>query len=184
VVNVGIFAIDPGIHTGLAWGIINPHARLAADAMRERIKSNSITIVGEPLGQAREIWRIWEAFFKECVVVGCMDPEYVNLVSEDFVLRPGPHAGGKDGTAPERIIFAFDGYRNGRYDTYRKNRYLAPIYWQQPSAASRYNSQKMLKPVGAWVVGREHERSAMAHMYLRTATIMSGSLYTRPRRRA
>lgn len=171
---VGIFTIDPGGSTGLAWSILNPRSRLAADAMRDRIKSGSATVTGTPVEQARAIWGFWSVFFNECVVVGRMEPQSVFLVAEDFVLRAGAVAGGKDGTAPERILYAFEGYRQGRYDTYRKRKYIAPLLLQQAGAAHRFKNQRMLKPVNAWIRGREHERSAFSHMYLAISTIMDG----------
>lgn len=168
---IGIFAIDPGGHTGVVWGIVDERAPSAAEAARNRLQGGSATIIGEPMEQARAIWELWERFKRVCVVKGCMDPDKVELVSEDFVLRGGQHAGGKDGTAPERIIWAFEGYRWGRYDTYRKIKHIAPIIWQLPGA--RQQKRAILENAGLWFRGREHERSAGGHFLLRVMTVMS-----------
>lgn len=170
---IGIFAVDPGVHTGIAWAIVDERSKTAAEAVANRINDGSYTLVGDPVYQARSLFKAWEEFKIRCVIGGRMEPDHVELIMEDFVLRGGQHAGGKDGTAPERIAWAFEGYRHGRFDTFRKTKHLTEVIWQQPSAASTYKTRKRLENASAWIVGKEHERSAFSHMILRVVTIMS-----------
>jgi hypothetical protein len=179
-VRVGILTMDPGVSTGVAWAVINTSARLAADAMRDRKQDGSTTIVGTPIEQAKLLWNYWEGFKGECVRASIP----AHLVSEEFVLSPMSSASGRDATMPERVMWAFEGYRTGRHDTHRRQRHFAPLVLQRSGAASRYNSQDMLKPVGAWVKGREHERSALAHMYLYATVLVTQATANRALRRA
>ena len=181
--NIGIFSMDPGGSTGLAWAVVAPDLRLAADAMKNRMKAGSTTITGEPMEQAKPIWKLWEEFKRECVVKGLLPPENVHIVSEEFVLSPMGAASGRNATMPERVMWAFEGYRTGRHDTYRKTKHFSPLVLQRSGAANRYNSQKMLKPVDAWIRGREHERSALAHMYLYTTVLVTQATANRALRR-
>jgi hypothetical protein len=164
--EVGILSIDPGVSTGIAWAIVDTDAKLAADVMRERELHGSATITGTPMEQALLLWNYWVGFKEDTD----LPTERVHLVSEEFVLSPMSSASGRDATMPERVMWAFEGYRRGKT---RRGVYVQPLVLQRSGAASRYNSQDMLKPVGAWVKGREHERSALAHMYLYTSVLIT-----------
>lgn len=178
--NIGVMCIDPGRSTGLAWAVIDPTSRLASDAIKNRLNSGSTTITGTPMEQARLLFNYWYGFKGDCVFTGLLPAENVHLVAEDFALTPMATPG-KDTTAPERVIWAFEGYRSGRHDTYRKTKHFSEIHWQMPAAAHRYKTQAMLKPVDAWIRGREHERSAFSHMYLYAATLLDARPYIRAR---
>jgi hypothetical protein len=169
--NIGVFAIDPGQSTGIAWGVIDPTQRLAADCMRLILHKGSATITGDPMQQARLIWSYWLGFKTQCVTVSLLSADHVHLVMEDFRLVPNATPG-KDTTAPERVAWAFEGYRSGRNDTYRRHKHFSEVQWQEPAAAARYKTQEMLKPVDCWVRGRQHERSAFSHMYLYAAKLL------------
>lgn len=175
---IGLFCVDPGEHSGIGWGIVDERSKTAAEAVANRIEDGHAMIVGDPLDQAKAIFRLWQDFKTRCVVNGCMDPNLVELIFEDFVLRGGQHAAGRSGTAPERIIWAFEGYRNGVHDTFRKARHLTPIIFQQPGQASTFKTRPRLEAAGAWIKGKDadHERTAMAHMILRVSTIMSRNI--------
>lgn len=169
----GLFCVDPGAHTGLAWSIIDETKKTASEAMRARLYSGSDTIEGKEPYQIRTLYDRWITFKRYCVTRALLDPEQVEIIFEDFVLRGGQHAGGKDGTIPERISWGFEGYRMSRFDTWRKgSRSYTPIIWQQPSAASTYKTRSRLTNCDAWIKGREHERSAMSHMILRVNTLL------------
>jgi hypothetical protein len=169
----GLFCVDPGGHTGVAWAIVDERSTLYADAMKERLHGGSTTIEGAERDQIRALYQKWIWFKRLCVQRCCMEPDWIELVFEDFVLRGGQHAGGRDGTAPERIAWGFEGYRMARADSWRKGpKHYAPIVWQSPSAASRFKKRSILENCGAWVIGREHERSAHSHMILRVNKLL------------
>jgi hypothetical protein len=167
---IGIFAVDPGGHTGVAWSIIDEGASTSVDAMRARVNRGSKTLEGPEAGQIEDLFWLWRDFVQEAQKQ--VQQNEINLVLEDFVLRPGQHAGGKDGTSPERIAWGFEGYRMGQHDALYPTDYYHPIRWQMPSAASRWRTREKLTKAEAWVVGKEHERSAYSHMILRLNTVM------------
>lgn len=171
---IGIFTCDPGGSSGLAWAVVDETKDTAVEAVAARLHGGSATVTGEPLEQAREIWTQWSIFKDNCVAVWLLKPEQVELVLEDFILYGGSHAGGRDGTAPERMAYAFLGYRQGRFDTYRKERHLTPVTWQMSGAAARYKKRTLLLKANAWTPGKagDHVNSAHAHMLLRVNKIM------------
>ena len=172
----GIFAIDPGEQTGVAWGIVDDsRTALAIESMGKRIYSGSETVKGSESEQIRELFHLWTTFKRRCVFTHLLEPDQVDLVIEDFVLYPGERPGKKT-TAPERIAWGFEGYRMASYDDWRrKGKHYSPINWQLASSASRFfKDRKLMELANAWIVGREHERSALAHMILRLNVVLDG----------
>lgn len=162
----GLFVVDPGGHTGVAWAVVDLSLENTIEAMKARRHSGSATLVGPEAIQIRELYGLWMQFKRKCVTELLLEPEWVELVFEDFVLRGGQHAGGRAGTMPERIAWGFEGYRMGRADAYGPRlKHYQPIAWQQPNK----KFMAKLKPANAWVrgTGMEHERSAMNHMMIR-----------------
>jgi hypothetical protein len=162
--------MDPGGHTGLAWGIFDPTASFT-DAIAGAADKGSTTIVGEEHDQIRQIAYFWMRFYRGCVQERCMPPENVEFVSEDFVQRPGG-SGGKEGQSPIRILWGVEGYRMGRADEFRGRQrsqfkvHAPPMILQHPTLGSGVTS-KRLRDYGCWVVGKEHERSAWKHIIVR-----------------
>ena len=108
--NIGVFSCDPGGHTGLAWAILDPLAQIE-ESLRGKLNAGSITVNGDERTQIREIVSLWHSFFNVCVRSACLPTENVYFVCEDFVLRPGQTAGGKDATSPVALIWGVEGYR-------------------------------------------------------------------------
>lgn len=165
----GIFALDPGGKSGLAWGIFNDKADTVADAMRNGLYKGSATVIGGEAKQIKEIFDFWQQFKEGCVRRHLLEPEQVDLVIEDFILLPGQHAGGKEGISPARIGWGFEGYRLGRGYGYRRHKHITQAVWQ-PATAMRY--EKKLKDWDCWVVGKEHERSAFCHIGARLMKVL------------
>lgn len=163
----GIFAIDPGGSTGLAWAIVDETSPTVADAMRKRIDRGSATVTGPEIEQAREILQHWLSFKRQCVQYRLLEPDWLDLVCEDFILTPGRHKPGKEGISPVRVQWAFEGYRRSRADAWRRPYHYNEMILQPPSAAMRFNHRKLLDSWDAWVVGRPHERQAQCHVGLR-----------------
>lgn len=164
-----IFAVDPGKHTGVAWAIVDETADTVADALPKKKFSGSATVEGSEMEQARELFDLWEQFKVGAVRKHKIDPDDVELVIEAFTLIPGHHAGGKEGISPARIGWAFEAYRQGRGDKYRKRKHVTEAVWQEPGAM---RNKKHLKKWDCWVVGREHERSAFCHLGERLRHLM------------
>lgn len=171
----GLFCIDPGQSTGIAWGIVDDKTRVktAIETVRTRLHSGSTTITGTEPEQIRELYSFWTQFKKGCVQKYQLDPTWIDLVVEDFVLFPGEKPG-KSTTVSERISWGFEGYRLACLDNYRKSwpKHYTPITWQKSGAASRFSKRDILTKASAWVVGKDHERSAYAHMILRTNVLL------------
>ena len=179
-----IFAVDPGGHTGVAWGTFPVDAGSIEAALAGRKFSGSTTLEGDERQQIMDLALLWGDFYRDCTSKQLVSAQDVELVFEDFTLRPGSHGGGKDGTSPERITWGFEGFRMGAYEqwlkTHRKTPSFMPaIIWQQPGDSAAFSkpiggkSQHKLKDWGVWVVGREHERSAWSHIALRIGKIQN-----------
>jgi hypothetical protein len=164
-----IFAIDAGESTGTAWGIFNPKAPTVKESINNGLNIGSSTIKGDEWAQAQALYDLWTAFKTKCVQTNLMDPQSVELIIEDFILRPGSHAGGKVGIASARIAWMFEGYRLGRADKFTRDKHTSSTIWQPPSAMRH---ERRLKGTIGWVKGREHERSAFCHIYERLIKIL------------
>lgn len=156
--EVGIFSIDPGAHTGVTWGIYPLDAELVKLAMRGRVESGSTTIEGSERQQTNQLFTLFTKFATDHMGTK------IELVIEDFSLTPGPHTPGKEGISPVRYAWAFVGFLWGWEESVGNPGNKQKVIWQLPSNAMRYNTKKMLTNWNAWVVGREHERSAFAHV--------------------
>jgi len=176
-----IFAVDPGESTGVAWGILDETAYTALDAVKGRIEADSRTLLGPERDQIVQLYHLWTKFKRHAVQTCLLEPDWIDLVIEDFVLFPGERPG-KVTTIAERIAWGFEGYRMAMRDSYRKAlpKHYNEIIWQKSGAAHRFKQRKILENAAAWIVGKEHERSAFSHMILRTNVLMDNR---RPARR-
>jgi hypothetical protein len=179
--NIGIFSVDPGGHTGLAWGIFNPHEKEYADAILGKMHHGSITVEGEMLSQVVEICDIWSGFYTTCVKNACLPPDKVFFVCEDFIPRGGQSPGGKESIFPSFIIGGLEGYRRGRRDEWLRQKrgratevHMPDTILQLAGDAFSFANKTRQKEWGLWVVGREHERSAWCHLALFLKKYMNG----------
>jgi len=170
-VNIGVFGCDPGGATGLAWGIFNPHAKGGvAEALKTKQCDGSTTIKGDARYQIREIARMWQAFYTVCVRTGQLPPENVWLVMEDFIYKPGTVYGGDSSEISTAIIWGVEGYRLGTKDEWTKHRRgafatsMPDVILQTAGEAKGFCTNERMKEFGIWVRGKEHERSAWAHI--------------------
>lgn len=170
--NIGVFAGDPGGQTGLAWGIFDPDDPDGlAGALRNRMNAGSTTIEGDERTQIVEMSEIWEAFFSACVRSALLPVDSIYMVMENFVLKPGQTAGGKDSTISLSLIWGLEGYRMGKAAQFNidhpKSQIVMPeMRLQMAGQAKSVATKARMKDWDIWVVGREHERSAWAHIAL------------------
>ena len=62
--NIGIFAVDPGGKTGVAWGIFDPGApRGVRESLRNKLRAGSDTIQGDERHQISQIANSWMEFY-------------------------------------------------------------------------------------------------------------------------
>lgn len=154
----GVFALDPGGSSGLAWGVVQE-----AGSVAERIaamESAGTATVSDPdwLEQAKQIAARWRTFRDDCQAQGIL----AYYVCEDFILT---HLGSSDRTGlyPVWIGAATVGILSGSGEP-------VDVWWQQPSVAKTYATDERLKRWGLWVRGKEHERDACRHLALFLAT--------------
>lgn len=168
--NRALFVIDPGKHTGVAWGIFDINARSTGEALLNKTHAGSDTITGPELHQIKTLSRLWREFLFVCVNERCMPVDSVELVCEDFILAPGAHGGGKEGNISQRITWGLIGYREGQADEFERAMQeparLNDVILQAPRAMT-YATNERLREWGLWVRGREHERSAWKHVAYR-----------------
>jgi len=169
--NIGIFAVDPGGATGVAWGIFDPkHKEGLAGSIKDRMLPGSTTVEGDERTQIKELASLWADFYRSCVRSACLPPDHVFLAVENFVLKPGQTAGGTDSTISLALIWGLEGYRMGRRDEWREHKrgqvVMPGMHLQMAGDAVQTAPNARLKEWGIWVVGREHERSAWRHVAL------------------
>jgi hypothetical protein len=173
----GIFAVDPGGSTGVAWGIFNARASSLDEALRNVVYPGSVTVTGRIRQQVREVASLWRAFLAACVNDGLLPPENVEYISEDFV--PGNNAK-KETISPLIISWCIEGYRMGRADQWleagRGRQVYAPAtIWQMPGDGAGI-SNNILREAGFWVRGKDHEQSARRHVAFRVSSILKHNL--------
>ena len=164
---IGIFAIDPGGHTGVAFGAFDEKSESLYDALADKRDANSVTYEGDPGRQARQIASLWRTFYRVCVEVHEIDPSRVYFVCEDFQLGPNTPPG-SDILLACKVAWATWGYRLGRADEFEARDWwpLGPLatHWQLSSQAMNFASDARLKRWGLWVKGKDHERAAWRHL--------------------
>lgn len=166
--NIGVFAVDPGGSSGLAWGVFDPLLPDVGDQLRGKLSAASATVTGSERTQIRAIVGHWQTFYQHCVRSSMLPPDRVWFVCEDFILKPGETAGGKDSTSPVALIWGVEGYRMGQADQaklYRRGTIaMPPMILQTAGQAKGFATGPRLKEWDCWTVGKEHERSAWAHV--------------------
>jgi hypothetical protein len=185
----GIMAVDPGGHTGIAWGIVNTNKKLVAEALAELIEFETMTIQidgriraeDKPMPVQRQIpiiAELWRTTFRRWVHKNQLPPDACDFVWEDFQLRPDQrHAGGQEGITPYGLICGVQGYRMGAASEHRKRSSVEALVkqpvMQQPSDATSFASDDKLRKWGLWTSGRDHERSATKHFAFRVHKLLS-----------
>lgn len=171
-----IFAVDPGGSTGVAWGIFQDDAETVKVSMRERTHSDSVTfssgrvegknpakfqaIIREHVGNVIEYfnWFVAEAYMPEYERDGLP----LEFVCEHFVLTPSPrHKPGVEGIFPAFLVGALIQAMD-----------VEEIILQTASTGMKWNVRKHLDAYDAWIVGKEHERSAFAHIAGRLHSVL------------
>lgn len=173
----GIFVVDPGGSSGLAWGRVRDEGTVAERVAARTFEGSDTVSDPDWLVQARIISQRWFQFRAECHLAGL--PAY--FVCEDFVLTRFKSSD-KLGLYPVWVAASILGYRHGMADAYEAGGYgpAAPVevHWQSPSAAKTYATDERLKSWGLWVRGREHERDAWRHFAYFIAHAPSQNLRT------
>ena len=158
---IGITAVDPGTHTGVARGLFDK-----SDSVWDGISAGdweTYEVTGPPADQAWEIMGEFLDWRKALCSGGT--PVTTVLVVEDFVVRLGQGASSKrELLDPVRVASAMEALcitRSGlRWMT---------IEYQQPSEMVTYSSDR-LRAHDLWIRGAgDHRHDALKHMIRRYA---------------
>jgi len=155
-----IFCVDPGGSSGLAWAVVDTSWGTVAEAMRNRQHNGSATVQGRDemihVKRIVDCFQYWTNGIENEIT-------HIDLCIEDW--NPlGKRS--KEGSSPARIGWGLVGWLMGLGWDPDMN-----VEWIQPDA-QRFATQARLRPMDAWVVGKEHERSAHALMVARLHKLM------------
>lgn len=173
-----IFAVDPGITTGLAYGIVDrfPGAT-ASDLIAEY--GNDVTVEEvyekDEVKAGIEICTLFLAKRAEMMATTRPRCAGVHLVIEDFQIRPGGMPSSKRSTlAPVRVTAAIEAMllmkRIPMKDGYTR------LSFQQPSSSMKYaTNARIKKEWEIWqpTVGKEHGRDALRHWCAKVASMIT-----------
>lgn len=161
----GVFAVDPGGSSGVAWGRLRDEGTVAERfAAMPSEWSGSVTVKDASwMTQARLISLRWINFRMACSKAGL--PAY--FVCEDFLLR-SMVSSDREALYPVWIAAAIVGYRNGLLDGYELAGFgrSAPIevVWQEASSAMTYATNERMKRWNLYLPGKPHENDAWRHL--------------------
>jgi hypothetical protein len=170
-VNIGVFGVDPGGHTGCAWGIFNPLVDVG-EQLRTRLLSGQVTVEGDARHQIAEVAQLWGSFYNTSVKSACLPVDRIWLVVENFMYSPGVNYEGETGYISTAIIWGLEGYRMGRqFEWHRHKRgksHIPSMILQPAGDAKNYASAKRFREWGVWergfAGGKEHQFSAWQHI--------------------
>jgi hypothetical protein len=160
----GFYAIDPGVTTGVARGVVDfgKGARKMKTMLRDaKIETAEFKMMdGDHLGAASEIWDDligWEGD----LVMKNFEARRMHVVSEDFLLRLPARTSAREGLAPVWVLACLEGLL-GR-----------AIERQMPSEAKSFATDERLQLWDLWVRGSEHKRDACRHLALKVGKLCS-----------
>jgi hypothetical protein len=159
--EIGVFGVDPGGATGLAWCIVDPTLKSVSEQLRTRRHRGSVTTEGSERKQIREICTLWNSFFEACRDEGIWH-DRIWFICEDFVYTGSNTYSGDSAKISTSLIWGIEGYRMGMSD--QLDGEMPSMILQTASEAKTYATPARLKEWDCWVRGRDHERSAHQHL--------------------
>lgn len=175
-----VMAVDPGVTTGLAYGIIDHMADVATP---ELIAGNAEGLTVEQVWEKDEVKsgiEIATLFMREreyCLSVKRPRCYKVVLVIEDFLLRGRVGSTKREGLAPVRVTAAIHAALMMKKIPFNDGTTF--VTRRLPSEAMTYATNPRLKDWGIYpaTVGKEHGRDAARHWCTQVAK-MRGDLRT------
>lgn len=161
----GLFAIDPGTTTGVAYcpepieligsvkEIFGRH-KLVVDHMQCPLADDGTNELAGALEIADLFLGLRNDWIKRYKIPG----QNIFFIYEDFILRPGKnHSSDRSGLSPVRIVAHIQGALSNKSVNYLP---------QQPALAKGSFTNERLRRFGLWTVGKEHGRDATRHLAL------------------
>lgn len=179
----GIFAVDPGGMTGVAWGVFDLALGTVADVLREPLECGSLDVGGrnrsekghssaahaDEVEQAITLTSLWYEFVKVCEGYNspvCACP--YDLVMEDWQPRLPLRSGERVVFFPVRIPALFVGMLIGGASGVD----WPDVVWQQPGQVKAFATDARLRRWGRWVRGSDHQRDAWRHIASRLDALL------------
>lgn len=173
--NIACLSVDPGGHTGVAWGVYNPGVN-TWEALANVMLPGTVTVAGDISTQIRELGTLWSSFFNVTVRRALLPPERCYLVVEDFIYKPGTQYGGEDSKISTALIWGLEGYRLGRRDEWTqtpgrksaRKAFMPSMILQTASQAKSFATPQRFKDNNLWKRGYggqdNHIFSAQQHI--------------------
>lgn len=180
-----IFSLDPGSTTGIAMAIFDqpnrPQPLKEANPLK-RISVHELSIKNIPTPRppkrthtsqyetaAMILYHSWLHFRYLAKHHYGVEPEYHELVIEDYLIKPTPGSTKREALSPVYISMAFQGIRLGQALAYERHGFgqthIPRINWSVPANKSQVEDAR-LRRAGLWLRGRPHGRDAVRHLML------------------
>lgn len=154
--RIGVFAIDPGGTTGVAWGVFSWKGTVGKTVAEGQLMGSDQVGIDHEVEHAHEVLAHYERFCALCHRAGV---KRIVLIIEDFVLRPQVATKGREMLSPVRITAILEGIAWGRYGA--KLDYVL----QGPSEAKGFATNDRLKRWGVQTHGGgRHAKDAWRHI--------------------
>ena len=166
--RIGVFAIDPGGTTGCAWGVFTWKGTVGKTVAEGPLLGSAQVSGSDELQHASEVLALLRQFSALCSRAGV---RRVEVVIEDFVLRPQIATKGREMLSPVRITALLEGLYCGL------NEKRLEYTLQGPSEAKGFATNERLAKWGVQTHGGgRHAKDAWRHIavYLAKLTTNKG----------
>ena len=165
--RIGVLAIDPGGTTGMAWGVFTWKGTVGRTVAEGELMGSCQIDKADELEHTSEILATLETFRTLCRRAGV---KRVEVVIEDFVLRPQIATKGREMLSPVRITAMIEAGHIGLY------RYRLEYHLQGPAEAKGFATNDRLKRWGVQTHGGgRHAKDAWRHIAVFLAKLTTTS---------
>lgn len=165
--RLAVFAIDPGGTTGCARGLFDLGFRSVEEIVLNAVELESWELTGDWRRQSEALAREVYGWPAELVMTVGAVSDY-DVVVESFEHRPGRALSG-DPYVPVKIAARLEGLMVNFFNKPGQR----PLVYQAPSERAVV-SDSMLRDLGLWTVGSDHERDAWRHVVKRLMGLRAG----------
>jgi hypothetical protein len=174
--SIAVFAVDPGLTTGIFAATINPpkQQQTLTNLFTHYTTIHTAEEIHheDPLIQAPLIANLYQTFLQKSYPI----PTF--MVFESHLTSPQPRTRTQHQYLPTQIAYATIGYRMGRQREYEAGHWgptphqiLTSVIWQSPSSAKNFATPPRLKlwSLTQHTKGKPHARDASKHFALAVA---------------
>jgi hypothetical protein len=175
-----IFAVDPGLTTGLAWATLEITQNKSISDVLGKARLGTGNMSDDALiKQVRLIHRLFKEVYQIAVFKDQIHTENVHFIVESYVHRQSLKAPDtRHARIPTELAYMLIGYRYGQADMYEQQGLgpTAPITteFQTAAQAKAFATDQRLKNWGLYQQCRNrHERDAARHLALKVAKLQT-----------